>query len=84
MLIILNQRIVSNQLALIWVFLIFNFPDVKKLVKESVGSTELQQRKLKIQAYSDQTSSALKKHVYANYKQFIETASEIKRKKSIF
>lgn len=58
--------------------------DVKKLVKESVGSSELQQRKLKIQAYSDQTSSALKKHVYANYKQFIETASEIKRKKMIF
>lgn len=54
--------------------------DVKELVQECVGGAELQQRKVKIQAFSDQTSSALKKHVYANYMQFIETAKEISRK----
>lgn len=40
----------------------------------------MQQKKNQIQAHSDQTSSALKKHVYANYMQFIETAKEISRK----
>lgn len=55
------------------------FADVKDLVQECVGGAELQQRKAKIQAYGDQTSSALKKHVYANYMQFIETAKEISR-----
>jgi len=57
------------------------FKDVKKLVQECVGGTELQQRKAKIQGISDQTSAQLKKHVYANYMQFIETAKEISRKK---
>ncbi|KAJ6634747.1 Exocyst complex component 8 [Pseudolycoriella hygida] len=50
---------------------------VKDLVQECVGGSELQQRKLKIQNFSDQTSTQLKKHVYANYMQFIETAKEI-------
>lgn len=53
---------------------------MKDLVQECVGGSELQQRKLKIQNFSDQTSSQLKKHVYANYMQFIETAKEISRK----
>ncbi|XP_055847539.1 exocyst complex component 8 [Episyrphus balteatus] len=50
---------------------------VNSLVRESVGASELQSRKAKIQAYSDKTSSTLKKHVYANYMQFINTAKEI-------
>lgn len=62
-------------------FHLFHTVDVKSLVQECVGGSELQQRKAKIQAYSDQTSSSLKKHVYANYMQFIETAKEISRKK---
>lgn len=45
-----------------------------------MGGAELHKRKQQIQSYSDQTSSALKKHVYANYMQFIETAKEISRK----
>lgn len=53
---------------------------MKELVNECVGGTELQQRKAKIQSFSDQTSSKLKKHVYDNYMQFIETAKEISRK----
>lgn len=48
-------------------------------MQECVGGAELQQRKAKIQTFGDQTSSALKKHVYANYMQFIETAKEISR-----
>lgn len=35
------------------------------------------QRKAKIQSISEQTSSTLKKHVYENYKQFIDTSHEI-------
>ncbi|XP_036342888.1 exocyst complex component 8-like [Rhagoletis pomonella] len=49
----------------------------KQLVKECVGGADLQQRKKDIQVYSDQTSATLKKSVYANYMQFIETAKEI-------
>lgn len=54
--------------------------DVKEAVQECVGGAELHKRKQQIQSYSDQTASALKKHVYANYMQFIETAKEISRK----
>lgn len=50
------------------------------MVQECVGGAALQQCKSKIQTYGEQTSSALKKHVYANYMQFIETAKEISRK----
>lgn len=53
--------------------------DVKELVQECVGGAELQQQKAQIQTFTEQTSSALKKHVYANYMQFIETAKEISR-----
>lgn len=57
----------------------FLYLDVKELVQDCVGGAALQQCKLKIQSYGEQTSSALKKHVYANYMQFIETAKEISR-----
>ncbi|XP_055716486.1 exocyst complex component 8 [Phlebotomus papatasi] len=50
---------------------------VRDLVQECVGGPELLQRKAKIQTFSDQTSSALKKHVYENYMKFIDTAKEI-------
>uniref|UniRef100_A0A6B2EBB1 Putative exocyst complex subunit n=1 Tax=Phlebotomus kandelakii TaxID=1109342 RepID=A0A6B2EBB1_9DIPT len=49
---------------------------VRGLVQECVGGPELLQRKAKIQTYSDQTSTALKKHVYENYMKFIDTAKE--------
>ncbi|XP_013115861.2 exocyst complex component 8 [Stomoxys calcitrans] len=49
----------------------------KQLVKECVGGADLQKKKKEIQVYSDKTSSTLKKSVYANYMQFIETAKEI-------
>ncbi|XP_061400300.1 exocyst complex component 8 [Musca vetustissima] len=49
----------------------------KQLVKECVGGPDLQKKKKEIQSYSDKTSATLKKSVYANYMQFIETAKEI-------
>lgn len=58
--------------------------DVKSLVKDCVGGAELQQCKSNIQSLSDQVNSALKKHVYENYMQFIETAKEISRKNCKF
>ncbi|KAG6446790.1 exocyst complex component 8 [Manduca sexta] len=50
---------------------------VKELAKSCVGGEELQQQKEKIQSLADETASALKKNVYENYMQFIETATEI-------
>ncbi|XP_075983523.1 exocyst complex component Exo84 [Anticarsia gemmatalis] len=50
---------------------------VKELAKSCVGGEELQQQKEKIQGLAEETASALKKNVYENYMQFIETATEI-------
>lgn len=50
---------------------------VKELAKSCVGGEELQQQKDKIQSLAEDTASALKKNVYENYMQFIETATEI-------
>lgn len=64
---------------MIFALIFFFYSDVKEMVQECVGGAALQQCKSKIQSYGEQTSSALKKHVYANYMQFIETAKEISR-----
>lgn len=53
--------------------------DVKELTQKCIGGQELQQEKVKIQALSDETANSLKKNVYQNYMQFIETAKEISR-----
>lgn len=50
---------------------------VKELARSCVGGEELQQQKEKIQSLAEETASALKKNVYENYMQFIETATEI-------
>lgn len=50
---------------------------VKELARSCVGGEELQQQKEQIQALSEETANALKKNVYENYMQFIETATEI-------
>lgn len=44
-----------------------------------VGGQELQQFRSKIQTLAEDSSTALKKNVYHNYMQFIETAKEIAR-----
>ncbi|CAH0402745.1 unnamed protein product [Chilo suppressalis] len=50
---------------------------VKELARSCVGGEELHQQKENIQTLADETASALKKNVYENYMQFIETATEI-------
>ncbi|XP_063224214.1 exocyst complex component 8 [Bacillus rossius redtenbacheri] len=50
---------------------------VKELSQRCVGGQELQQQRMKIQSLADETNAALKKNVYQNYMQFIETAKEI-------
>ncbi|XP_071451392.1 exocyst complex component 8 [Hetaerina americana] len=50
---------------------------VKDLSQRCVGGQELQQQRQKIQALSEETNVLLKKNVYQNYMQFIETAKEI-------
>lgn len=50
---------------------------VKELAKSCVGGEELQQQKEKIGILAEETANALKKNVYENYMQFIETATEI-------
>lgn len=44
-----------------------------------MGGQELQQQRQKIQGLADETNVLLKKNVYQNYMQFIETAKEISR-----
>ncbi|CAG9559128.1 unnamed protein product [Danaus chrysippus] len=50
---------------------------VKELTKSCVGGEELAQQKEKIKNLAEETANALKKNVYENYMQFIETATEI-------
>ena len=51
--------------------------DVKELTQQCVGGHDLLQHRQKIQAISEETNQYLKKNVYHNYMQFIETAKEI-------
>lgn len=44
---------------------------------QCIGSDELRKQRAKIQELADTTSAQLKKNVYQNYMQFIETAKEI-------
>ncbi|XP_050306757.1 exocyst complex component 8 [Anthonomus grandis grandis] len=50
---------------------------IKEISQNYVGGSELQNLKKKIQQLSDETSNNLKKNVYQNYVQFIDTAKEI-------
>uniref|UniRef100_A0A6P7GEP0 Exocyst complex component 8-like n=1 Tax=Diabrotica virgifera virgifera TaxID=50390 RepID=A0A6P7GEP0_DIAVI len=50
---------------------------VKNLSQSYVGGSELQNLRRKLQSLSEETSNNLKKNVYENYVQFIETAKEI-------
>lgn len=58
--------------------------DVKDISQVCVGGLELQAHRAKILALSEETSQNLKKNVYKNYMQFIETAREISRKYLIY
>lgn len=50
---------------------------VRELSQRCVGGQELQQQYQKIQSLGEDTSAQLKRNVYQNYTQFIETAKEI-------
>nr|XP_018897394.1 PREDICTED: exocyst complex component 8 isoform X1 [Bemisia tabaci] len=50
---------------------------VQELTQRCVGSQELEQQRLRIQALAEETNTLLKKNVYRHYMQFIETAKEI-------
>lgn len=50
---------------------------VKEVSQVCVGGLELQKHKAKIQGLAEEMSQVLKKNVYKNYMQFIETAREI-------
>lgn len=59
----------------------FNSDDyVKRLVKERVAGSELESYKKQLQKEKEEISVGLKKKVFENYTQFIETAREISRK----
>lgn len=58
----------------------FNSDDyVKRLVKERVAGSELSDFKKQLQKEKEDVSLGLKKKVFENYTQFIETAREISR-----
>ncbi|XP_034946128.1 exocyst complex component 8 [Chelonus insularis] len=50
---------------------------VKELSSQCIGADELHKQRAKIQELADNTSAQLKRNVYQNYMQFIETAKEI-------
>lgn len=50
---------------------------VKLLSQQSDGDRDLQEHRQRIQTLSEETAQNLKRNVYQNYKQFIETAREI-------
>lgn len=50
---------------------------MKELSAQCVGADELRQQRAKIQELANNTSAQLKRNVYQNYMQFIETAKEI-------
>lgn len=50
---------------------------MKELSAQCVGADDLRQQRAKIQELANNTSAQLKRNVYQNYMQFIETAKEI-------
>ncbi|KAM9239893.1 LOW QUALITY PROTEIN: exocyst complex component 8-like [Leptosomus discolor] len=50
---------------------------VKQLSQQSDGDRDLQEHRQRIQALSEETAQSLKRNVYQNYRQFIETARQI-------
>ncbi|XP_071874419.1 exocyst complex component Exo84 [Bombus fervidus] len=70
--------IMANSLAKVFAIEDFN-PEkfVKELSAQCVGADELRQQRAKIQDLANNTSAQLKRNVYQNYMQFIETAKEI-------
>jgi hypothetical protein len=51
--------------------------DVKELSQRCMGPEELLQQKINVQSLGEQINTLLKKNVFYNYTQFIDTAKEI-------
>lgn len=62
---------------------IYYIIDVQELSQNSVGDLNLHEHRQKIQQLAEDTNTQLKKNVYINYMQFIETAKEISCKNFI-
>ena len=58
-------------------YLCFNFAVAKSISAQSDGDKDLQEVKQRILNLGDETAQVLKKQVYHNYQQFIDTAKEI-------
>ena len=68
----------GNYEALTVCLLLFTlYTDVRNLSAECDTDAELQDHRKRIQALSEETAVSLKKNVYKNYVQFIETSKEI-------
>lgn len=61
------------------ILFVFLFADVSNLSSQD-GEDMLLETKQNVQILADETAQALKKNVYKNYSQFIETAKEISGK----
>lgn len=58
----------------------FNTDDyVRRLVKDRIAGSELSEDKRELLQQKESVSTELKKKIFENYKQFIETAREISR-----
>lgn len=58
----------------------FNPDDyVRRLVRERIAGSELSENKSDLMQEKESVSTDLKKKIFENYKQFIETAREISR-----
>lgn len=55
----------------------YDNPDVKELSQRCMGPEELLQQKTNVQSLGEQINTLLKKNVFYNYTQFIDTAKEI-------
>lgn len=73
-----KQILTGNYEALTVCLLLFTlYTDVRNLSAECDTDAELQDHRKRIQALSEETAVSLKKNVYKNYMQFIETSKEI-------
>lgn len=62
----------------------FNPDDyVRRLVRERIAGSELSENKSELMQEKESVSTDLKKKIFENYKQFIETAREISRQYKI-
>ena len=70
-----NFHVTPHKVVYVYIATHFFLTDVNRL--SHGGKEKLQDKKQRVQTLADETAIALKKNVYKNYSQFIETAKEI-------